>query len=106
MATIEERYISLLTGHGDRYIGSLFRVDEPVPDDSCGCHWERIVEYPVLGSYLSIFHLRYKSYKKGRLQMLSYRTIEPNTLELLNKLSQLSILSDMRLVEGHWDRYT
>ena len=22
------------TGHGDRYIGSLFRVDEPVPDDS------------------------------------------------------------------------
>ena len=22
-------------GHGDRYIGSLFRVDEPVPDDSC-----------------------------------------------------------------------
>ena len=20
--------------HGDRYIGSLFRVDEPVPDDS------------------------------------------------------------------------
>ena len=34
MATIEERYISLLTGHGDRYIGSLFRVDEPVPDDS------------------------------------------------------------------------
>ena len=21
------------TGHGDRYIGSLFRVDEPVPDD-------------------------------------------------------------------------
>ena len=30
--------------------------------------------------------------------MLSYRTIEPNTLELLNKLSQLSILSDMRLV--------
>ena len=34
--------------------------------------------------------------------MLSYRTIEPYTLELLNKLSQLSILSDMRLVEGHW----
>ena len=32
--------------------------------------------------------------------MLSYRTIEPNTLELLNKLSQLSILSDMRLVRG------
>ena len=26
--------------------------------------------------------------------MLSYRTIEPNTLELLNKLSQLSILSE------------
>ena len=23
-----------LRGHGDRYIGSLFRVDEPVPDDS------------------------------------------------------------------------
>ena len=21
-------------GHGERYIGSLFRVDEPVPDDS------------------------------------------------------------------------
>ena len=21
-------------GHGDRYLGSLFRVDEPVPDDS------------------------------------------------------------------------
>ena len=21
-------------GHGDRYIGSLFRVDEPLPDDS------------------------------------------------------------------------
>ena len=21
-------------GHGDRYIGSLFRVDEPAPDDS------------------------------------------------------------------------
>ena len=20
-------------GHGDRYLGSLFRVDEPVPDD-------------------------------------------------------------------------
>ena len=38
--------------------------------------------------------------------MLSYRTIEPNTLELLNKLSQLSILSDMRLVEGHTDGYT
>ena len=32
--------------------------------------------------------------------MLSYRTIEPYTLELLNKLSQLSILSDMRLVGG------
>ena len=26
--------------------------------------------------------------------MLSYRTIEPNTLELFNKLSQLSILSE------------
>ena len=23
-----------MEGHGDRYIGSLFRVDEPVPDDS------------------------------------------------------------------------
>ena len=23
----------VLKGHGDRYIGSLFRVDEPVPDD-------------------------------------------------------------------------
>ncbi|MFW5570177.1 MAG: SDR family NAD(P)-dependent oxidoreductase, partial [Prevotella sp.] len=23
-----------IEGHGDRYIGSLFRVDEPVPDDS------------------------------------------------------------------------
>ena len=32
--------------------------------------------------------------------MLSYRTTEPYTLELLNKLSQLSILSDMRLVGG------
>ena len=32
--------------------------------------------------------------------MLSYRTIEPNTLELLNKLFQLPILSDMRLVGG------
>ena len=21
-------------GHGERYVGSLFRVDEPVPDDS------------------------------------------------------------------------
>ena len=26
----ESRYMR----HGDRYIGSLFRVDEPVPDDS------------------------------------------------------------------------
>ena len=26
--------IQVATGHGDRYIGSLFRVDEPVPDDS------------------------------------------------------------------------
>ena len=26
--------IQVPTGHGDRYIGSLFRVDEPVPDDS------------------------------------------------------------------------
>ena len=23
-------------GHGERYVGSLFRVDEPVPDDSIG----------------------------------------------------------------------
>ena len=23
-----------MEGHWDRYIGSLFRVDEPVPDDS------------------------------------------------------------------------
>ena len=41
-----KRFIVLLTicclsfatvkkGHGDRYIGSLFRVDEPIPDDSC-----------------------------------------------------------------------
>ena len=30
-AFISSRVIS---GHGDRYIGSLFRVDEPVPDDS------------------------------------------------------------------------
>ena len=27
-------FIKHLKGHGDRYIGSLFRVDEPVPDDS------------------------------------------------------------------------
>ena len=26
--------LSLLRGHGERYIGSLFRVDEPVTDDS------------------------------------------------------------------------
>lgn len=32
--------------------------------------------------------------------MLSYRTIEPNTLELLNNLSQLPSISDMRLVGG------
>ena len=37
----ETGYVYILTnpsfrerGHGDRYIGSLFRVDEPVPDDS------------------------------------------------------------------------
>ena len=26
--------VNEFVGHGDRYIGSLFRVDEPVPDDS------------------------------------------------------------------------
>ena len=29
-------------GHGDRYIGSLFRVDEPVPDDSTERHSNRL----------------------------------------------------------------
>ena len=28
------RQVSGSKGHGDRYIGSLFGVDEPVPDDS------------------------------------------------------------------------
>ena len=28
-----EVWCELSWGHGDRYIGSLFRVDEPVPDD-------------------------------------------------------------------------
>ena len=32
--TGEIQYYDILQkGHGDRYIGSLFRVDEPVPDD-------------------------------------------------------------------------
>ena len=30
-------------GHGDRYIGSLFRVDEPVPDDSDDSQRERVL---------------------------------------------------------------
>ena len=29
-----KNYGKSIEGHGDRYIGSLFRVDEPVPDDS------------------------------------------------------------------------
>ena len=33
--TIIEPTSGNTAGHGDRYIGSLFRVDEPVPDDSC-----------------------------------------------------------------------
>ena len=28
-------FMMILEGLRDRYIGSLFRVDEPVPDDSC-----------------------------------------------------------------------
>ena len=32
-------------GHGDRYIGSLFRVDEPVPDDSSPMIRELLLQY-------------------------------------------------------------
>lgn len=32
--------------------------------------------------------------------MLSYRTVEPHTLELLKRLSSMPIFSEMRLVGG------
>ena len=37
-------------GHGDRYIGSLFRVDEPVPDDSHDVRMHFVAQQRILSS--------------------------------------------------------
>ena len=45
-------------GHGDRYIGSLFRVDEPVPDDSGAAQWPR-ARCPRSQSLADVIPLRF-----------------------------------------------
>ena len=43
------RYLQTKEGYGDKYIGSLFRVDEPVPDDSRVVRPANSVENPWHG---------------------------------------------------------
>ena len=45
-------------GHGDRYIGSLFRGDEPVPDDSGAAQWPR-ARCPRSQSLADVIPLRF-----------------------------------------------
>ena len=39
------------TGHWDRYIGSLFRVDEPVPDDSVPDDSDDSLDLQLVGKF-------------------------------------------------------
>ena len=43
-------------GHGERYVGSLFRVDEPVPDDYTGFFDEKVdmVSHQAVGIYHTV----------------------------------------------------
>ena len=74
-------------GHGERYVGSLFRVDEPVPDDSrnyiqsseppnmvCRC--------PTLVCKCRILYLQHPTSVKNRLH---FRTFLPKSLHNPNK---------------------
>ena len=47
-----------------------------------------------------VVHLLHIAHKEGGIQMLSYRTVEPHTLELLKKLMAAKCLSGTRLVGG------
>ena len=51
-----------------------------------------------IGFRLPLIHCYYLRYQEGGLQMLSYGTIEPHTLELLRHLSDHPLNSEMRLV--------
>lgn len=49
---------------------------------------------------LPIIYLYNFTYKRGGIQMLSFQTVLPDTLELLKKLMGMPLLSNMRLVGG------
>ena len=49
---------------------------------------------------MPVVYMRYLANQKGRLQMLSYQTVEPHTLELLKRLMAEPLFADMRLVGG------
>ena len=53
-----------------------------------------------IGFRLPVIHCYCLRYQEGGIQMLSYGTIEPHTLELLRQLSGHPLNSEMRLVGG------
>ena len=53
-----------------------------------------------IGFRLPLIHCYCLRYQEGGIQMLSYGTIEPHTLELLRQLSGHPLNSEMRLVGG------
>ena len=67
-------------GHGDRYIGSLFRVDEPVPDDSR--NYIQSSEPPNLFCSYRILYLQHPTTVKNHLH---FHTFLPKSLHNPNK---------------------
>ena len=65
--------ISAFSGHGDRYIGSLFRVDEPVPDDSSLCHNSQNTAYSDIEIH--------DSFQYGERKLAEHKTSKVSTDE-------------------------
>ena len=58
-------------GHGDRYIGSLFRVDEPVPDDSAPKSQD-FVDYRIHKTGKMLPHVKFSSKRSDFLRFYLY----------------------------------
>ena len=67
-------------GHGDRYIGSLFRVDEPVPDDSR--NYIQSSEPPNMVCRYLILYFQHPTTVKNHLH---FHTFLPKSLHNPNK---------------------
>ena len=58
-------------GHGERYVGSLFRVDEPVPDDSAPKSQD-FVDYRIHKTGKMLPHVKFSSKRSDFLRFYLY----------------------------------